>query len=496
MLKSLGTLGIAALSAVAFGATAALAQQSKDNVVVCQTLEPPILDPTGGAAAAIREITYDNIFENLLQFDANGVARPRLAESWTSSADGMVHTFKLRSGVTFHDGVPMTSADVKFSLERGQAPDAKHSQKWIFAPIGKIDAPDDKTIVITLKEFVGDFIESLAVSDAAIVSAASIGKANTEPVGTGPYQFVRWNRGDRVVLKRYEGYWGQKPAIANASFRFVQDAQAQVAALLAGDCDAHTNIGAPESVDQLRRDPKLRVTVGRTEGETILAMNNLKPPFNDARVRKAVSMAVDRKLVNEGAISGFGTLIGSHFSPNHPAYLDLTNEVKYDPKAAKALLAEAGHPNGFTVSMRLPPPAYARRSGEVIAAMLAEVGIKANIEPVEWPQWLERVFRNKDYDLSIVAHVEPNDINIYGRDGYYIGMPTPEMKAIIARTKTGKTEAERNTAFQEAQRMITANHVNVYLYMLPKLTVAKAGLKGMWQNWPVPANPLRDLSWE
>jgi peptide/nickel transport system substrate-binding protein len=326
--------------------------QNRDSVIICQTLEPPILDPTGGAAAAIREITYDNIFENLIAITGDGSRVPRLAESWTSSADGMVHTFKLRAGVTFHDGTPMTSADVKFSFERGQAPDAKHSQKWIFAPIGSIATPDPLTVVITLKEFVGDFIESLALSDAAIVSPQSIAKAATEPVGTGPYQFVRWQRGDRVVMKRNESYWGKKPAIANATFRFVTDPQAQVAALLAGDCDAHTNIGAPEAVDQLKRDAKLRVTIGRTEGETIMAMNATKPPFNDVRVRKAVSMAIDRALVNEGAMSGFGALIGSHFSPNHPAYLDLTREVKVDAKAAKALLAEAGFPNGFSVSMR------------------------------------------------------------------------------------------------------------------------------------------------
>ncbi|MCZ8270141.1 MAG: ABC transporter substrate-binding protein [Beijerinckiaceae bacterium] len=474
----------------------ALAQAPRDSVVVCQTLEPPILDPAGGAAAAIREVTYDNVFETLLAFNAEGRIEPRLAEKIETSADGLIHTITLRSGVTFHDGAALTAEDVKFSFERAMAPDSKNSQKWIFAPIDRIEARDTRTVIITLKSYVGDFLDGLAWADATIFSAKSADKAATEPVGTGPYQLVRWNRGDRLVLKRNENYWGRKPAIPNATFRFISDPQAQVAALTAGDCDAHTNLSAPEAVPQLRANANLRVSIGRTEGETIVAMNNGKAPFNNPKVREAISKAIDRAQVNEGAISGFGTLIGTHFSPNHPAYVDLTGAVKYDPAGAKRLLAEAGYPNGFSVTLRLPPPAYAQRGGEIVAAMLGQVGIKVSIEPVQWAQWLERVFRQRDYDLTIIAHVEPLDINIYARDGYYFGYVSEAVKAAVARTKSAKTEAERIAAFQETQRLITADHVNVYLFMLPKITVSRAGLKGMWNNWPVPANPLAQLSWE
>ncbi|MFM8749806.1 ABC transporter substrate-binding protein [Rhabdaerophilum sp.] len=474
----------------------ALAQAPRDSVVVCQTLEPPILDPAGGAAAAIREVTYDNVFETLLAFNAEGRIEPRLAEKIEPSADGLIHTITLRSGVTFHDGAALTAEDVKFSFERAMAPDSKNSQKWIFAPIDRIEARDTRTVIITLKSYVGDFLDGLAWADATIFSAKSADKAATEPVGTGPYQLVRWNRGDRLVLKRNENYWGRKSAIANATFRFISDPQAQVAALTAGDCDAHTNLSAPEAVPQLRANTNLRVSIGRTEGETIVAMNNGKAPFNNPKVREAISKAIDRAQVNEGAISGFGTLIGTHFSPNHPAYVDLTGAVKHDPAAAKRLLAEAGYPNGFSVTLRLPPPAYAQRGGEIVAAMLGQVGIKVSIEPVQWAQWLERVFRQRDYDLTIIAHVEPLDINIYARDGYYFGYVSEAVKAAVARTKSAKTEAERIAAFQETQRLITADHVNVYLFMLPKITVSRAGLKGMWNNWPVPANPLAQLNWE
>lgn len=475
---------------------APLAAQGKDSVTLCQTLEPTILDPSAGAAAAIREVTYANIFEGLVALDRNSKLVPALAESWEASTDGLKYRFKLRRNATFHDGTPVTSADVKFSLERAVAPDSKNAQKWIFEPIAAVATPAPDEVEITLKAFAADFLEGLAWGDAVIFSEKSIGKAATDPVGTGPYKFVRWNRGDRLMLERNESWWGGKPAIRAVTFRFIADPQAQVSALLAGDCDAHTNIGAQEAVPQLMGDPKLKVMVGRTEGETIVAMNNAKAPLNDIRVRKALAMAIDRRLVNEGAISGFGTPIGSHFSPNHPAYLDLTGAAPFDPAKAKALLTEAGFPNGLTLSLRLPPPAYARRGGEIIAAMLGEIGVKATIEPLEFPQWLERVFRNKDFDLTVISHVEPMDLNIYARDNYYFGYNSPAFREAFARTKTARTEAERKAAFEAAQRQIAQDQVNVFLFMLPKVTVAKKGLVGLWEHWPLPANPLAELKWE
>lgn len=485
-----------AAAGLAFGLSPGPAlAQGKDQVVLCQTLEPPILDPTAGAAAAIREVTYDNVFEGLVAFDREGRIVPRLAERFEASADGLTWRFQLRRNAAFHDGAPFTAADVKFSFERAVAPDSKNTQKWIFEPIAAIATPAPDVVEITLKRPAADFLEGLAWGDAVILSEKSVAKAATEPVGTGPYKFARWTRGDRLVLERNEAWWGGVLPIRQAVLRFIADPQAQVAALLAGDCDGHTNIGAQEAVPQLKADARLVVTVGRTEGETIVAMNNARAPLNDLRVRRAIAMAIDRALVNEGAISGFGTPIGSHFSPNHPAYVDLTKETPFDVKAAKALLAEAGHANGFTLSLRLPPPAYARRGGEIVAAMLKQIGITATIEPLEWPQWLERVFRNKDYDLTIVSHVEPMDINIYAREGYYFGYNSPAVKAALEATKAARTEAERKAGFEAAQRQIAKDQVNVFLFMLPKITVAKKGLAGLWQNSPIPAAPIRDLSW-
>jgi peptide/nickel transport system substrate-binding protein len=467
----------------------------KDSVVIGQTLEPPTLDPTSGPAQAIREVTYLNIYEGLVRLDRGGKVQPLLAESWTVSPDHLAYTFKLRRGVTFHDGSEFDSSDVKFTLDRAMAPDSTNAQKWIFAPIASVATPDPTTVVVTLKQPAGNFLYGLAWGDAVIFAPESAANNKTNPVGTGPYRFQRWNRGDRVELVRNDAYWGKVAAISRATFRFIPDAQAQVSAIRSGDVDALSNLAAQESADQLKADPKLQVVVGNTEGETIVAINNGKPPFSDIRVRRALAHAIDRKAVIEGAVSGFGTPIGSHFSPNHPAYVDLTGMYPYDPAKARVLLREAGFPNGFDATLRLPPPPYARRSGEIVAAMLAQVGVRVTIEPIEFAQWLDQVFRNKNYDLSVIAHTEPLDIGIYARDDYYFLYKRPEFRALMAQIETTVDEAERYRLYGDAQRMLAEDSVNVFLFQLPKIGAWNADLTGMWESWPLPANPLAELSW-
>jgi peptide/nickel transport system substrate-binding protein len=471
------------------------AHAQKDSVVLAQTLEPPSLDPTVGAAQAIREVTYANIYEGLLRIDRDGKLQPLLAESWTIAPDGLAYTFRLRRGVKFHDGTAFDSSDVKFTFERAMGPDSTNAQKWIFAPIARIDTPDPHSVTITLKHPAGNFLYGLAWGDAVIFAPESAANNRTDPVGTGPYRFERWVRGDRVELVRSDSYWGAAPTMRRATFRFIPDPQAQVAAIRSGDIDAVTNLAAPEAADQLKADKRLAVVVGNTEGEAILAINNGKPPFNDVRVRRALAHAIDREQVILGAVSGYGVPIGSHFSPNHPAYVDLTGTYPYDPARAKALLAEAGYANGFNATMRLPPPAYARRAGEIIAAQLAQVGVRVTIEQLQFAQWLDQVFRNKSYDLTVIAHTEPLDINIYARDDYYFQYRNPDFKALMARIDATMDEAERNRLYGEAQRMLARDAVNVFLFQLPKIGVWNAGLVGMWKDWPIPSNPVAELSW-
>ena len=491
MLRRLALLLIATLL------LAAPAQAQKDSVSIGMTLEPPHLDPTGGSPAqAIREVTYLNIYEGLVRLDRSGAIQPLLATSWALSSDGLTYYFRLRDEVSFHDGTAFTAETAKFTLERALATDSTNSQKWIFAPITGIEASDARTLVIKLKEPTANFLYGLAWGDAVMFHPNSVANNKTSPVGTGPYRFERWNRGDRVELAKNDRYWRADAAtLRRATFRFIADAQAQVNAVRAGDVDAISNLAGPEAAEPLKSDRRFAVVNGATEGETIVGLNNQKAPFNDVRVRRALAHAIDRRQVIAGAMSGFGTPIGSHFSPVHPAYVDLTGLYPYDPAKARALLAEASHPNGFAATLRLPPPPYARRSGEIVAALLGQVGIRVTIEPIEFAQWLDQVFRNKNFDMTIISHTEPLDINIYARDDYYFGYRDPEFKALIERIGRTLDEAERNKLYGEAQRKLATDAVNVFLFQLPKIGVWSANLQGMWENWPLPANPLAELRW-
>jgi peptide/nickel transport system substrate-binding protein len=486
---------IAALAAVAL-VVAPAAAQNREQLVLGMQLEPPHLDPTAGAAGAIREVTYSNLFEGLTRLDRTGAVQPQLAERWTISPDGLTYTFTLRAGVTFHDGAPFTSADVKFSLERAVAPDSTNAQKQLFEPIASIATPDPLTAVITLKRPTASFLYNMAWGDAVMMSPRSVATNRENPVGTGPFRFESRTPGDRVVLAKYAGHRNAaQVALNRVVFRFISDPQAQVAALRAGDVDAFANLGPAEAVDQFRRDNRFTVVIGNTEGETILAINNSKAPFTDVRVRRAIAHAIDKQAVIEGAMSGTAKPIGSHFSPNHPAYVDLTGTSPYNPAMARQLLQQAGASN-LRLTLRLPPPAYARRSGEIIAAQLADVGITATIEALEFPRWLETVFRNADFDMTIIAHTEPMDINIYGRPTYYFRYQNhARLQAIMDEVERTGDEAARHRLYGDAQRLLAEDQVNVFLFQLPKIGVWNARLDGLWHNSPLQANDVTEVRW-
>ncbi|UWQ45419.1 ABC transporter substrate-binding protein [Leisingera aquaemixtae] len=489
-----------ALKSFVFAAGSALALAAggawaKDSVTIAMQLEPPHLDPTSAAAQAIDSVVYTNIFEGLTRFMGDGSVVPGLAESWEISEDGTVYTFKLRQGVTFHDGSAMDAEDVKFSLDRARAEDSTNAQKALFDGIASVEAVDPQTVRITLEAPNGSLLFNLAWGDAVIVAPESIGDIKTKPVGTGAYTFQEWVQGDRITLARNPDYWGDQPALASATFKFISDPTAAFAAMMAEDIDAFDNFPAPENLPQFEADPRFQVLVGSTEGETILSINNKQPPFDDIRVRQAVAHAIDRQAIIDGAMFGYGTPIGTHFAPHNPAYKNLTGQSAHDPEKAKALLAEAGFPEGFETTLHLPPPSYARRGGEIIAAQLAAVGIKAEIINVEWAQWLESVFNGKSFGLTIVSHTEPMDIGIYARPEYYFQYDSKALQELMNRLTATTGPDSRTALLQDAQEMIAADYVNGYLFQLAKLGVAKAGLQGLWENAPTAAIDLTAVSW-
>ncbi|WP_438960373.1 ABC transporter substrate-binding protein [Nereida sp.] len=484
--------GLITVSAFALMVSLANAQ---DNVTIAIQLEPPNLDPTGAAAQAIDSVMYSNVFEGLTRFMSDGEVVPGLAKSWDISTDGLSYTFNLQTGVTFHDGTTMDAEDVKFSLDRARAEDSTNAQKGLFANIAAVDVIDATTVKVTLSQPTGNFLFNMAWGDAVIVAPESAETNATAPVGTGAYRFVDWVQGDRLELTRNADYWGDAPAIQNATFRFISDPTAAFAAVMAEDVDAFAGFPAPENIPQFEADPRFQVLKGNTEGETILSTNNKMPPFDNKLVRKAVAHAIDRQAIIDGAMFGLGTPIGTHFAPHNPNYVDLTGNSQYDPELSKKLLAEAGFADGFTTTLKLPPPSYARRGGEIIAAQLREVGIDAQISNLEWAQWLEEVFRGKDFGLSIVSHTEPMDIGIYANPDYYFQYDNPAFQALMDDLNKATDPGERAALMAQAQTIIAEDYVNGYLFELAYPTIAKAGLQGMWENQPTAAVDLTGLSW-
>ena len=484
--------GLAA--ALAMALAPAVQAAPKDSLTIALQLEPPNLDPTSGAAAPTDEVVYGNIFEGLVRLDAQGAVKPLLATWWEVSPDGLTYTFHLRDGVRFQDGTAFDAGTVKFSLERAIAPASANVQKQALSVIRRVEVVDPRTVRLHLAQRDSDLLYVLAWGDSVMVSPRSAAGLATAPVGTGPFRFATWRRGDAVTLTRNDGYWDQPARLRQVTFRFIADPAAAFAAIKTHEVDAFTDYPAPESLAQLRADPSQKVITASSEGEVILAINNRTGPLADVRVRRAIQHALDRRTIIDGAMYGYGVPIGSHFPPQNAAYVDLTGLYPHDVAKAKALLAEAGYPNGLSLTLKLPPPNYARRSGEIAAAQLAQAGIRVKIENLEWAQWLDQVYGRHAFDLSIVAHTEPMDYGIYDKADYYFGYHSDAFHGLMETLKGATDEGQRIVILGQIQRRIADDAVNGFLFQFPRLGVFDARLKDFWVNSPTQAIDLRAAS--
>ncbi|WP_312790550.1 ABC transporter substrate-binding protein [Diaphorobacter nitroreducens] len=472
----------------------ALAQGKKDAVTLALALEPPGLDPTAGAASSIAEVTLYNIYETLTKINPDGSVSPLLAESWEVSPDLKTYTFRLRKGVTFHNGEPLNAAAVKFSFDRAGGDKSTNKDKRSFANLST-QAVDEYTVVVLNKDIDPDLLFVLGQATAIIVEPKSAATNATKPVGTGPYKLAGWSRGASITLAAWPG-WRQPSSIRirRATFRFIPDAAAQVAALLAGDVDAFPRV-TPRSMAQFKNNPRFQVVVSGSRAKTILAINNARKPLNDVRVRRAIAAAIDRKAIIQGAADGLGVPIGSHYVPGAFGYVDTTGINPHDVEKAKRLLAEAGVKTPLTLTMTLPPAPYARQGGELIASQLAKVGIVAKLQNVEWAQWLSGTYGNKNYDLTLISHVEPFDLGNFAKPDYYWGYHSEKFDQLYEQIKTATRPADRARLLGDAQRLLAEDAVHAFLYQPQWVTVAHKQLRGLWKDMPVFVNDLSALHW-
>ncbi|MEU6723977.1 ABC transporter substrate-binding protein [Nonomuraea wenchangensis] len=470
-------LGAAACGGGSGGGPGAGGTPKAASLSVGAVAEPANLDFTSTEGAAIPQALLVNVYEGLVKLDQNGKIVPLLAEKWDVSDDRRTYTFTLRPGVTFSSGAPFTADDVVFSLDRVKS-DWKLKIKAQLDVVDKVEKKDDTTAVVTLKRPSNGFLYAMATRLGAMFSRTGVADLPNKPVGAGPYVLGAWRRGDSIRLDANPSYWGTKPALSSVTLKYFKDATAMNNALLTGGIDVISSVQAPESLQQFADPGRFQVIEGTTNGEVVLSMNNGRPPFDDKSVRQAVRHAIDHKALLDTAWAGRGQLIGSMTPPTDPWYEDRTGDYPYDPAKARQLLGG----KTYTVKMRIPNLPYAVASAQVVKSQLAQVGITADIEPLEFPaRWLDQVFTKGDYHLSIINHVEPRDMGIFADKSYYFRYDNPEFGKLLAAADAG-TEQEQTDALKQAAKLLSDDAAADWLFLFPNLIVAKKGVTGLPQN--------------
>ena len=443
-------------------------------------LEPTSLDLTSTAGAPIPQVLLDNVYESLVRITDKGVIVPNLAKSYTISSDGKTYTFKL-AAAKFHDGSTFTSADVVWSYQRITAADSTNPFKAQFANVDSVSAPDASTVVITMKNRDNSFLFNLTGQIGVVLKKGATNLASTAN-GTGPYKFSKWNRGSSITLLRNDKYRGVKGKAKTVVFKYIADPNALNNAFLSGQVDVLTTVQAPEILKFFAANDKFKVVAGTTNAEVTMSMNNENQYLKDPKVRLAIREAIDHTALIKTAWSGYGTAIGSFVPPTDPWYEDLTGLAPYDVANSKALLTAAGYPNGFKLTLEIPPIGYATASSEFIQASLKKVGIDVTINNVGWGEWIDRIFTKANYDMTIVAHVEPHDIAIYGNPQYYFRYNNPQVQAWLKAADEAATDAERTALLKKVGRQLATDSASDWLFLLPNTQVITKKISGIPTN--------------
>lgn len=395
----------AAISAALLAFTGpAFAQTPPDALVVGQIAEPKSLDPHAVTAVNDFRILM-NVYDGLTRYkDGTLEVEPALAESWEISEDGKTYTFKLRSGVTFHDGSPFNAEAVKFNFDRML--DKEHPYHdtgpfplaFFFSSVEEVIAVDDLTVEFRLSEPYAPFLSNLAYPTGLIVSPASVEQYGKDfgrnPSGTGAFKFEEWEANSHVVVTRNEDYWDGAPTLEAVIYRPITDANTRIAEMLSGGLDVMVEV-PPDSLQQFRGDDSFQVHEQAGPHVWFLILNLKEGPFADKKVRQAANYAVNKKALVENILQGTAEVAAGPTPPAFAwAYNDKLEPYPYDPERAKQLLEEAGYDGEeltFYVteggSGMLDPVAM----GTAIQADLEAVGIQTKIETYEWNAFLAQV---------------------------------------------------------------------------------------------------------
>ncbi|STD07885.1 Nickel-binding periplasmic protein precursor [Dermatophilus congolensis] len=472
-------LALATIAACSAGSTNE-DPSSGTRLTVGFTAEPVSLDFTKNDGAAIPEALLGNVYEGLVTLDEHGMIVPALASSWTVSNDRKVYTFKLVDDAKFASGAPFTAEDAVYSINRVST-DWTTSVADYMDVVEKAEATAPNELRVTLERPSNDWLYRMTTRVGAMFSRNDKSDHATTTNGTGPYTVTNWKRGDSLQLGPNPHFAGTTPHFRNVTLRYFKDGNALNNALLSGGIDIISNLASPESLSQFKNRPEYKVTEGTTTSEVLLAFNNASGPFTDERIRQAARTAIDKPSLLKTCWAGKGTHIGSMVPPTDPWYEDTTHNHPYDQDKAKALLASAGTPNP-TIRLRLPNTAYAISCGQVVKSDLEAVGFTVQLDQLEFPAaWLSQVMKSKDYDATIIAHVEPRDMGRVFSPNYYLGYNDPEFTRLIEEADQG-TPAQEIENLKAAAQRISEHAAADFLFLMPHLVVHKADLTGIRAN--------------
>ncbi len=447
------------------------------------TLPPEGLDPSTVNGAGTPFVLLYNVYETLVRIDGEGEIRPLLAWDYSVSPDRTVYTFTLDSAAEFASGDPVTADAVVQSFERVLTAEGTTDQiRSAMAPVESVEAADEDSVEITLSEPSNQFLFDMAGPAGIVYDPTALDSLAEQPSGSGPFLFEEFEPGQYLKLIKNEDYWGTNVRVDEVYFRYYTDPNAMNTAMLSGQLDVISNLTVPQSIDEFSDAERFIVTEGTTTGEVVLGFNHDNEALSNVAVRQAINHAIDRQALMDAVWGGKGMLIGSMVAPTEPWFEDLSDTYPFDPDRARELLAEAGYESGLTLRLRVPSTVpYAPPAARFVAAQLAEVGIEVEVEEVEWAQWLNQVYGQGDYDMTIVAHVEPRDISNFANPDYYWHYDNPEFAGLIEEADEAPEE-QQIELMQEAARMLADDAAADWLFLLPNIVVTTTEVSGIQVN--------------
>jgi peptide/nickel transport system substrate-binding protein len=481
MRKALITLASAAALVALSAATPASAQ---GTLRVALPSNVNTLDP---AKTKIGEEYIINflVYSGLTELDPSGKAKPDLAESWTSSEDQKTWTFKLRKGVKFHDGREFDSEDAKVTIARVMDKATGSTARVNFDIVESIETPDKYTVVFKLKIPYAGFADILGDRQTRIVPKDKLDTIANKPVGTGPFELVDFKPGDRIELKKNANFYAPgTPKLDGIVFRIMPETAARVAALDTGAVDLVWDL-PPEIIDQLKGNSKITIDSVATSSWDGLAMNGTQKPFDDPRVRKAVSLAIDKKALVELALFGHGSPTHTMIPPSSSYYNDKIVE-KVDVAAAKKLLAEAGFPNGFETTLYVPSGRATReRIGVGAAEMLKAINVKVDLQRVPWDKFVKDIEGKAAFFTDGFYSRPTLDTSIYpwyhstgSWNTTFWNYKNPEMDKVLDAARSAKNDEERAKYYKEFQQIAVDQPAGVIPYVLNHTNAYRTNVKG------------------